>query len=117
MPFYNADEATLCACCTIVNDRPCKAQLLRLHDYWNAKRGLRSFPAREDIDPAEISDLLPNIFLIDVLREAPHFRYRLSGTGVDEIHGQSLTGKSPRDINTAEVAAVMERQYHNSLAD
>ncbi|MCW0232593.1 MAG: hypothetical protein OJJ21_03240 [Ferrovibrio sp.] len=31
--------------------------------------------------------------------------------------GQNLIGKSPRDIKIAEVAAVMESQYHSALTD
>lgn len=117
MPPFNASTATLCRRCIATGKQPCKASLLRLHDYWEAKRGPRAFPARADIDPLDLRDLLPNIFIIEVLAEAPHFRYRLSGSTVDEIHGQSLTGKSPRDIKTTEVAAMVEEQYHAALAD
>ncbi len=93
----------------------CTRGLLRLHDYWTAKRGNRAFPSRADIDPLELgSRLLPHVFLIDVLpgRQSglQDFRFRLTGTRVDEIHGQSLTGKMPHDIRTPEIAQAAENQ-------
>lgn len=117
MPPFDPGTVMLCRRCLAAGKQPCKASLLRLHDYWETKRGTRSFPARADIDPLDLRDLLPNIFIVDVLDEAPHFRYRLSGGNVDEIHGQNLTGKSPRDIKTAEIAAVVEEQYRAALAE
>jgi len=110
------DGNVFCARCPIQGEG-CRRQLLRLHDYWNAKRGSRRFPARGDIDPLDLGALLPNLFLVDVLERAPYFRYRLSGTNVDDIHGQNLTGKSPRDIKTAEVAVTVEQQYRQVVAD
>lgn len=89
--------------------------LHRLYEYWDAKRGDRAYPGRADIDPLELgSHLLPHVFLIDVLPTAesgpPQFRFRLTGTRVDEIHGQPLTGRSTRDIRTPEIAQAAERQ-------
>jgi hypothetical protein len=104
-----------CARCTDEARRRCGGGLMRLYDYWNGKRGSRAFPARQDIDPVELGDLLPNVFLIDVLQEAPYFRYRLSGSRVDEIHGQYLTGKAPRDIRTPEIAIAAESQCRQAL--
>ena len=105
----------LCARCPD-RGRGCRNQLLDLYDYWDRKRAGRAFPARADIDPLELGRLLPNLFLVDVLPDVPHFRYRLSGGNVDVIHGQSLTGKTPHQIRTAEVAAAVERRYHEIVA-
>lgn len=94
----------------------CTRGLHRLYDYWNTKRGDRAFPHRADIDPLELgSHLLPHVFLIDVLPGSdesgqPHFRFRLTGTQVDEIHNQPLTGRTPADIRTPEIAQAAERQ-------
>ncbi|MCW0232774.1 MAG: PAS domain-containing protein [Ferrovibrio sp.] len=104
-----------CLRCTIAARQRCGRGLLRLHDYWTAKREGRRFPARRDIDPIELGTLLPHVFLIDVLPEPPYFRYRLTGTTVDEIHGQYLTGKAPRDIRTPEIAIAAESQCRQVL--
>ncbi|MFC3675801.1 PAS domain-containing protein [Ferrovibrio xuzhouensis] len=111
----NDARDVLCARCP-VRGRGCRNQLLNLYDYWDGKRRGRAFPARADIDPLELGQMLPNLFLVDVLEAAPHFRYRLSGGNVDEIHGQSLTGKTPRHIRTADVAAAVEQRYREIVA-
>jgi len=62
-------------------------------DYWNAKRGDRPMPARADLDPTEMIAFLPNVILLDVLREPLDFRYRLIGTMVEEHMSQPYTGR------------------------
>ncbi|WP_298720517.1 PAS domain-containing protein [uncultured Ferrovibrio sp.] len=96
--------------------RACRMQLVHLHHYWSQKRGGRRFPSRRDIDPIELGPMLPNIYLVDVL-PGPQFRYRLAGSDVEEIHGQSLTGKTPADIRTPEVARLIEQQYVEALKE
>lgn len=116
--------APFCQRCDQAARENCTRGLRRLFDYWEAKRAGpagpgrafpgRAFPSRADIDPIEIGSLLPHVFLIDVLPGSqpglPDFRFRLTGTTVDEIHGQSLTGRSPADIRTPEIALAAERQ-------
>lgn len=56
-----------------------------LHDlyaYWKSKRRAGGLPARGDIDPADLTFLLGNIVLLEVVREASRlrFRYRLTGS-------------------------------------
>lgn len=96
----------------------CSAQLPALYAYWDAKRAGRRFPARADIDPLELAPWLANVFLVEIDRsgDGPRFRYRLSGTAVDEIHNQTLTGKTPGDIKTPEVASIVEQQYEEVFA-
>ena len=62
-------------------------------DYWDSKRGARRMPARRDIEPTEILDLLPYVVLIDVEREPLDFRYRLVGTAVAARFGHDRTGE------------------------
>lgn len=71
--------------------------LLAGFDYWNACRGDRAMPSRADIDPAAIKPLLPNLILMDVLRDAKpgwplDFRYRLLGTFADQHMKARYTG-------------------------
>jgi hypothetical protein len=67
-------------------------ELARLYAYWNAVRGQRRMPAREDIDPVALRDILPHIVMVDVEREPLRFRYRLVGTYVNSISGRDITG-------------------------
>jgi hypothetical protein len=61
--------------------------------YWNEKRGDRLMPARADLDPMEMIPFLPNVILIDVLREPLDFRWRLIGTIVEEHMSMPYTGR------------------------
>lgn len=66
--------------------------LRRLFHYWSGKKAGRDLPARQDIDPVEIGpEILPHIMLTDVL-ENGRLRYRLAGTAVEAVTGQSLSG-------------------------
>ncbi|MHA1600643.1 MAG: PAS domain-containing protein, partial [Alphaproteobacteria bacterium] len=66
-------------------------RLLALYGYWESKRGDRAIPARGDIDPLEIPELLPLILLIDVLQTG-EYQYRLMGTEIVNNFGNNVTG-------------------------
>jgi hypothetical protein len=77
--------------------------LQRVFDYWDAKRGERAMPTRQDIDPSEIKSLLPHIMLGDVLRgpndRQPYdFRIRLVGTAVEPRFSGRRTGVLMSDL-------------------
>jgi hypothetical protein len=82
-----------------VRDDIRSARLVRLYDYWNAKRRHRCCPSRGDIDPTEMSFVLGYIDLIDVgAGDSPIFRFRLSGSKIDEEEGFSMKGKTLEDF-------------------
>lgn len=71
-------------------------RLQGLHAYWRAKAPAPLLPSRQAVDPLELKDLLGQLMLVDVVREAghpPRFRYRLFGSGYTFYHGRDLTGK------------------------
>jgi hypothetical protein len=79
--------------------------LMRLYEYWRsihpAGGGL---PGRQHLDPMEIPELLPSIWMLDVQREPFRLRYRLVGTRIEEVRGHKLTGSwldesSPEIVN------------------
>jgi len=53
--------------------------------YWQRIRGGRRMPSRQDFDPLDIPQILPYVMLIDVLHEPLDFRFRLLGSGHDQI--------------------------------
>ncbi len=67
-------------------------------EYWSRCRGDRAIPSRTDIDPGDIRHILPNVILIDVLREPLDFRYRLIGTEIDRHSSERHTGKRISEI-------------------
>lgn len=50
--------------------------------YWESKIVDGRIPARSDIEPLDIPELLPQIILLDVDQEPWNFRFRLIGTNV-----------------------------------
>ena len=69
--------------------------LHRLYDYWRARCSAGRLPARADIDPLELPDMLGRLVLFDVLRDPLRFRYRLLGSKLIMARhgGPELTGK------------------------
>lgn len=64
---------------------------LDLYRYWLTKRGARSMPARDDIDPADIPALVPYLTIVD--KVDGRLRYRLVGTAAAKQRGCDLTGR------------------------
>jgi hypothetical protein len=64
-----------------------------LYDYWQRIHPAPGvLPGRQHFDPLEVHTLLPNIWLIDVVRPQLRFRYRLVGTRITEALGDT-TGR------------------------
>lgn len=65
-----------------------------LYDYWQsihpAGGGL---PGRRHLDPVDIPELLPNIWMFDVRRAPLRFRFRLVGTEIVKFTGRDVTGR------------------------
>lgn len=75
-------------------------KLLAFYDYWRAAAKGRSMPTRADIDPAEMPrDLLPYLFLVDVVDGGQRFKFRLVGTESAIAAGQKLTGRHIDEVN------------------
>ena len=72
----------------------CHASLRQLYEYWDMRRGGRSMPARSDLDPVDLKQLLPVLILIDVVPDARRYIYRLVGTREVEMRGRDPTGRS-----------------------
>jgi hypothetical protein len=76
-------------------------KLRRLYDYWLSRRDRGGTPSRRDIDPLDIPDLLPNVFLLDVVGDAEDFVFRLAGSLVEDAFSMPLRGKSIAEIQKA----------------
>jgi hypothetical protein len=85
--------------------------LLELMTYWRGRHRDGGLPARADIDPLHFPKLLPNIFLVDVLKGPPHFRFRLMGTRLAETYGIDITGKSVSEALPSTIIGVVEALY------
>lgn len=74
------------------------AELAELYDYWVRIRQGRRMAARRDVDPSEISHLLPMLFMVDVTGDIGDYRFRLFGTALTIAYGRDLTGFTLADI-------------------
>ncbi|MCR9221516.1 MAG: PAS domain-containing protein [Alphaproteobacteria bacterium] len=86
-------------------------RLLRLYRYWRARCDGRRAPARADIDPLDLPDLLPNLWLMDVEADPLDFRNRLAGTATAQLIGRDVTGKRFAEIFTGPDSAEIFAEY------
>ncbi len=73
----------------------------QLYAYWDRRRSPdRPLPARADIDPLDIPELLPNVWLTDVVVTdgVTRFRERLVGTALTRLYGKDTTGQMFEEI-------------------
>lgn len=90
-------------------------------DYWRGKcpgaETGRRFPRRGDIRPDEIVELLPFVFMVDVLRDADglDYRFRLVGTAIVAVEGE-ITGRLMSEMFAdRQNFRVMWQQYHDAV--
>jgi hypothetical protein len=87
-------------------DAPRSPRLKALYDYWDGLRGGRAMPARADIDPTRIPELLPHIIMYDVAPDEG-YRVRLMGEEIVRFVGGNRTGGTVGAIMPARSAEMM----------
>lgn len=75
----------------------------RLFEHWRDLCNGRVLPARADIDPSAIRDLLPHLMLVDIVGPQLRARYRLVGTAVVDMAKLDFTGQYADEIDFKEV--------------
>lgn len=73
-------------------------EVRRLADYWKRIHPAEGLPGRNDLDPLDIPDLLPNVWLVDVERSPWRFRVRLIGTAIVRFVGVDHTGQWMHEV-------------------
>ncbi len=87
-------------------------------DYWKSKKGTRIAPARTDIDPVDIPRILPRVMLADVETNAAgqiDFSYRLSGTGIRNVHGYDPTSFRPSSLTPPLYGQLIHAHYRAAV--
>ena len=86
-------------------DQLYRSRHVRLYAYWSSVRkpGL-PLPARRDIDPIAIPDLLESVWMTDIIADdgVLRFRERLVGTSLARLFGKDTTGQFFEDIYTGD---------------
>jgi hypothetical protein len=80
-------------------------------NYWQAKCGGRAMPRRADIDPSEITKLLPNLQITELVDGGARVRYRLVGTAVVTAYGAEFTGKYFDEVFSGDRLRFVEDNY------
>jgi hypothetical protein len=91
-------------------------KLRRLYDYWDGKRAGREMPARADLDPLDMTFVIGNMILVDVLPENPvRFRIRLHGTNLSQRIGFELTGKMLDELPQVEFRKFAQESFTQTV--
>jgi hypothetical protein len=77
-----------------------------LFDYWNARRGRRLAPERDDIEPSHIRRILADTFIF-AFDEGKGHPFRLAGTRVCALFGRELKGEAFMRLWAAESRALV----------
>ncbi|MHA1154139.1 MAG: PAS domain-containing protein [Alphaproteobacteria bacterium] len=75
-----------------------ETRLTALKRYWDDRRGSRGMPARADLDPVDVPELLPFILLVETAETLEAFRYRLIGTEACRGFDRDRTGARFSDL-------------------
>ena len=98
------------------------AAAIRAHEemfsYWNSLKGEAPAPARRSIDPGHMKRLLPTVSLLDVLRgDGLDYRVRLAGTGLYNVYGREITGRTLADIYNSAAAEYWRHELGKVVRD
>jgi len=70
------------------------SKLLPFYAVWNAKRGSRRFPSKDEIAPRDIKDFLKSVILLRVLDAGNDFEFRIVGDGLIQTFGGNFQGRT-----------------------
>ena len=77
-------------------------KLRKLYEYWDNKRGERIMPARANIDPLDMTYIVGNVILVDVIAgETPRFRIRFLRSSFSDLRPVSTDRRVAAGIPVA----------------
>lgn len=81
----------------------------RFYDIWDRWRGARIMPARAEVMPEDLRDLLPYLALMQTAADPADCRYLITGTVVDVMTVRSYKGRTIREtLVTGDLTALAE---------
>lgn len=78
---------------------------------------MRIAPARADMRPEEIRNLLPYIYILEVVGSPERFRFRLAGTHFVSEYGGEVTGKFLDEIDLDNVSSPILAEYEKASSE
>ena len=97
-----------------------ESSVRELHDHWCGLRPAEGLPRWGDFDPVKLPrQLLPWVFLLDVLREHGRLDYyfRLAGTANATLVGRDATGKRARALFGPEAYPIVSEAFDATVAE
>ena len=90
----------------------CDPRLRRFYEYWVSihPRG-GGLPGRQHVDPTDVPDLLPWIWMVDVQRQPLRFKYRLLGTEYAKAMEADFTGRWIDEVHPKFLGSLAYPQY------
>lgn len=88
----------------------------KIYDYWDRVRDGRFAPSRFEIEPVMISDLLPDVFILECA-DSSSYRFRLAGTRLCEILGHELRSRNLLDYWNVDDRQAVQNLLHNVTKD
>jgi len=80
--------------------------------YWNEMRGERFAPSWREFDWNRIpSQIIPFFTVVDIGRDPASATYRFFGTALTRAHGHDMTGRSPLELEPADMGQSFFEQY------
>jgi len=88
-----------------------------LFAYWASRRQGARLPCRANIHPAHFKRHLPTVSLIDVENDPREYRLRLAGTGLFNVYGREITGRSLEEIYSSSAADYWRGELDHVVED
>lgn len=99
-----------------VNNPVLEDETLRLlAEHWRSLQGDKAVPLRRDFDPMAIPTLLPDVYLVELIRPERRFRYRLVGSRVAEKAGFDATGYYLDELGCGSTMAFVIRLFQRCV--
>jgi hypothetical protein len=87
-----------------------------LEAHWNALRGDRLMPRRDELDPVDLVPWLPYLSTMELHYDPFRVRYRLVGTEVARIIGEDFSNRWLDETGWSEAAIALNRLLYERVA-
>lgn len=88
----------------------------RLYEYWDHLRGDRFAPNRFEIEPAQLADILPDIFILECA-DLSSYLFRLAGTRICTALGHELRRQNLLDYWNFKDREGLQSLLHTAASD
>lgn len=88
-----------------------------LEGHWNALRGERVMPRRDEVDPVELVPWLPYVSTVELHYKPFRVRYRVVGTEVARIVGEDFSHRWLDETGWGETSIALNRLLYERVAE